>query len=157
MIGLRRAASHRAVAQRPGRRRFPAVGQGDFAADARTAAWPDGGVPCQAAVHAADVMPGFTHLQTAPPVTFGHHCMGLCGNVFARPFPFRRCCRAHGRMSARRGGTCGTSFPIDRNFTAGALGFREPTRNSLDSVSDRDFALDFPFCCGNLRYPSVAV
>jgi argininosuccinate lyase len=93
--------------------------------------------------HAATVMPGFTHLQTAQPVTFGHHCMAYV-EMFARD-------QSRARDAINRMDECplgaaalaGTGFPIDRKMTAKALGFREPTRNSLDSVSDRDFALEF--------------
>jgi argininosuccinate lyase len=93
--------------------------------------------------HAGTVMPGFTHLQTAQPVTFGHHCMAYV-EMFARD-------RSRARDAVRRMDECplgaaalaGTGFAIDRHQTAKALGFREPTRNSLDSVSDRDFALEF--------------
>jgi argininosuccinate lyase len=97
----------------------------------------------KAEVHSADIMPGFTHLQTAQPVTFGHHCMAYV-EMFARDRS--RFADAIERMNECPLGAAalaGTSFPIDRSFTASALGFREPTRNSLDSVSDRDFALDF--------------
>jgi argininosuccinate lyase len=97
----------------------------------------------RASEHADSVMPGFTHLQTAQPVTFGHHCMAYV-EMFARD-------RSRAADAIRRMDECplgaaalaGTGFPIDRKQTARALGFREPTRNSLDSVSDRDFALDF--------------
>ncbi|MGC4026640.1 MAG: argininosuccinate lyase [Mesorhizobium sp.] len=93
--------------------------------------------------HAATVMPGFTHLQTAQPVTFGHHCMAYV-EMFARDLS--RAKDAAVRMNESPLGAAalaGTGFPIDRHMTAKALGFREPTRNSLDSVSDRDFALEF--------------
>ncbi len=93
--------------------------------------------------HAATVMPGFTHLQTAQPVTFGHHCMAYV-EMFARDRS--RAADAITRMDECPLGAAalaGTGFPIDRRMTAKALGFREPTRNSLDSVSDRDFALEF--------------
>ncbi|MBX3568780.1 MAG: argininosuccinate lyase [Rhizobiaceae bacterium] len=93
--------------------------------------------------HAATVMPGFTHLQSAQPVTFGHHCMAYV-EMFARDLSRVR--DAIARMDQSPLGAAalaGTSFPIDRHMTAKALGFREPTRNSLDSVSDRDFALEF--------------
>ena len=93
--------------------------------------------------HAATVMPGFTHLQTAQPVTFGHHCMAYV-EMFARDLS--RVKDAIGRMDESPLGAAalaGTGFAIDRHMTAKALGFREPTRNSLDSVSDRDFALEF--------------
>ena len=93
--------------------------------------------------HAATVMPGFTHLQTAQPVTFGHHCMAYV-EMFSRDLSRVR--DAIERMDESPLGAAalaGTGFPIDRARTARALGFREPTRNSLDSVSDRDFALEF--------------
>ncbi|MCO5059377.1 MAG: argininosuccinate lyase [Rhizobiaceae bacterium] len=93
--------------------------------------------------HAATVMPGFTHLQTAQPVTFGHHCMAYV-EMFGRD-------RSRVRDAIRRLDECplgaaalaGTGFAIDRHMTAAALGFREPTRNSIDTVSDRDFAIEF--------------
>jgi argininosuccinate lyase len=93
--------------------------------------------------HAATVMPGFTHMQAAQPVTFGHHCMAYV-EMFSRDLSRVR--DAIGRMDESPLGAAalaGTSFPIDRHQTAKALGFREPMRNSLDSVSDRDFALEF--------------
>ncbi len=93
--------------------------------------------------HAATVMPGFTHLQTAQPVTFGHHCMAYV-EMFGRDLSRMR--DAIARMDESPLGAAalaGTGFPIDRTRTAKALGFREPTRNSIDSVSDRDFALEF--------------
>jgi len=93
--------------------------------------------------HAATVMPGFTHLQTAQPVTFGHHCMAYV-EMFARDLS--RVKDAIDRMDESPLGAAalaGTGFAIDRHATAKALAFREPTRNSLDSVSDRDFALEF--------------
>ncbi len=93
--------------------------------------------------HAATVMPGFTHLQTAQPVTFGHHCLAYA-EMFARDLSRAR--DAVERMDESPLGAAalaGTGFPIDRHMTAKALGFREPTRNSLDSVSDRDYALEF--------------
>ena len=93
--------------------------------------------------HAATVMPGFTHLQTAQPVTFGHHCMAYV-EMFGRDLSRVR--DAIERMDESPLGAAalaGTGFPIDRHHTAAALGFREPTRNSIDSVSDRDFALEF--------------
>jgi argininosuccinate lyase len=93
--------------------------------------------------HAATVMPGFTHMQSAQPVTFGHHCMAYV-EMFGRDLSRVR--DAIERMNESPLGAAalaGTGFPIDRHMTAQALGFREPTRNSLDSVSDRDFALEF--------------
>ena len=97
----------------------------------------------KAEAHADTVMPGFTHLQTAQPVTFGHHCMAYV-EMFARDRD--RVASALARLDECPLGAAalaGTGFPIDRALTAGALGFSGPTRNSLDSVSDRDFALDF--------------
>ncbi|HWK14855.1 MAG TPA: argininosuccinate lyase [Rhizobiaceae bacterium] len=93
--------------------------------------------------HAATVMPGFTHLQTAQPVTFGHHCMAYV-EMFGRDLSRVR--DAIARMDESPLGAAalaGTGFPIDRHMTAAELGFREPTRNSIDSVSDRDYALEF--------------
>jgi argininosuccinate lyase len=93
--------------------------------------------------HAATVMPGFTHMQAAQPVTFGHHAMAYV-EMFSRDLSRVR--DALERMDESPLGAAalaGTGFAIDRHMTAKALGFREPTRNSLDSVSDRDFALEF--------------
>ena len=89
------------------------------------------------------IMPGFTHLQVAQPVTLGHHLL-----AYVEMLGRDRCRFADG---SRRAGDCplgaaalaGTGFPIDRHATAQALGFAAPTANSLDSVSDRDFALDY--------------
>ena len=89
------------------------------------------------------VMPGFTHLQTAQPVTWGHHMMAYV-EMFGRDLSRLRDARK--RMSECPLGAAalaGTSFPIDRNSTAAALGFDRPAANSLDAVSDRDFALVF--------------
>ena len=97
----------------------------------------------RAETHAADVMPGFTHLQAAQPVTFGHHCMAYV-EMFGRDLSRVR--DAIERMDESPLGAAalaGTPYPIDRHLTAKALGFREPTRNSIDSVSDRDYALEF--------------
>ncbi|EJF85211.1 argininosuccinate lyase [Candidatus Bartonella washoeensis] len=88
-------------------------------------------------------MPGFTHLQSAQPVTFGHYMMAYV-EMFGRDLSRMR--DAVERMNESplgAGALAGTGFPIDRFMTAEALGFREPTRNSIDSVSDRDFALEF--------------
>jgi argininosuccinate lyase len=93
--------------------------------------------------HAASVMPGFTHLQVAQPVTLGHHLMAYF-EMFSRDLS--RFADARNRMNLCPLGSAalaGTGFPIDRHATAAALGFDGPTRNSLDSVSDRDFALDY--------------
>ncbi len=97
----------------------------------------------RAGEHADSIMPGFTHLQTAQPVTLGHHLMAY----------YEMTARDISRFSAARerlnqcplgsAALAGTGFPIDREMTAQALGFAAPTANSLDSVSDRDFALDY--------------
>jgi len=93
--------------------------------------------------HADTLMPGFTHLQTAQPVTFGHHCMAYV-EMFARDHSRMRDALARLDQSPLGAAAlAGTGFPIDRHMTAAELGFAEPTRNSLDSVSDRDFALEF--------------
>lgn len=93
--------------------------------------------------HAESIMPGFTHLQTAQPVTLGHHLMAYY-EMAARDRS--RLADARARLNQCPLGSAalaGTGFPIDRATTAAALGFAGPTRNSLDSVSDRDFALDY--------------
>jgi argininosuccinate lyase len=92
--------------------------------------------------HAGAVMPGFTHLQSAQPVTFGHHLMAYV-EMLGRDRG--RLADASARMNECPLGAAalaGTSFPIDRHMTAKALGFARPTANSLDSVSDRDFVLE---------------
>ncbi|WP_111733229.1 argininosuccinate lyase [Roseovarius amoyensis] len=97
----------------------------------------------QAEAGADWVMPGFTHLQVAQPVTWGHHMMAYV-EMFGRDLGRFRDARA--RMNECPLGAAalaGTSFPIDREMTARALGFDRPCANSLDAVSDRDFALEF--------------
>ncbi len=97
----------------------------------------------RAGEHADSIMPGFTHLQTAQPVTLGHHLMAYY-EMIARDRS--RFADARARMNQSPLGSAalaGTGFPIDRQATADALGFDVPTRNSLDAVSDRDFALDY--------------
>jgi argininosuccinate lyase len=100
----------------------------------------------QAEAGADWVMPGFTHLQTAQPVTWGHHMLAYV-EMFGRDLSRVRDARR--RMNESPLGAAalaGTSFPIDRDMTAQALGFDRPCANSLDAVSDRDFALDFLSC-----------
>ncbi len=93
--------------------------------------------------HAETVMPGFTHLQTAQPVTFGHHCMAYV-EMFGRDRQRVRHAIEHlDESPIGAAALAGTGYNIDRHMTAKALGFREPTRNSIDTVSDRDFALEF--------------
>ena len=101
----------------------------------------------KAAMHADTIMPGFTHLQPAQPVTFGHHLLAYVEMLE----------RDRGRLAdaRRRLNECplgaaalaGTSFPIDRQMTAAALGFDRPSANSLDAVADRDFALETLAAC----------
>ena len=96
----------------------------------------------KAKAHADTIMPGFTHLQSAQPVTFGHHCLAYV-EMFARDRA--RLSDARDRLNQSPLGAAalaGTSFPIDREMTAKALGFDGPARNSLDAVSDRDFVLE---------------
>lgn len=96
----------------------------------------------QADAHADTIMPGFTHLQSAQPVTFGHHMMAYL-EMFSRDRSRMRDCRV--RMNESPLGAAalaGTPYPIDRDMTADALGFDRPMANSLDAVSARDFALE---------------
>jgi len=97
----------------------------------------------RAAEHAGDPMPGFTHLQTAQPVTFGHHLLAYV-EMFSRDRGRFRDCRVRlNQCPLGAAALAGTSFPIDRQMTARALGFDAPAANSLDAVSDRDFALEY--------------
>lgn len=97
----------------------------------------------RAADHADSVMPGFTHLQSAQPVTLGHHLMAYV-EMIARDVSRFTDNRARGNLCPLGSAAlAGTGFPLDREMTAAALGFDGPTRNSLDAVSDRDFALDY--------------
>ena len=101
----------------------------------------------RAEAHADTVMPGFTHLQSAQPVTFGHHMLAYAA-MFGRDRA--RLADARGRVNESPLGAAalaGTSFPIDRAQTAAALGFDRPMANSLDAVSARDFALEFLAAC----------
>ncbi|MBR9650727.1 argininosuccinate lyase [Thalassovita aquimarina] len=92
------------------------------------------------------VMPGFTHLQTAQPVTWGHHMMAYV-EMFGRDLSrFRDARKRMNECPLGSAALAGTSFPIDRHMTASALGFDRPTANSLDAVADRDFALEFLSC-----------
>ena len=104
------------------------------------------GFLAQAEAGADWVMPGFTHLQTAQPVTWGHHMMAYV-EMLGRDHS--RFADARARMNESPLGSAalaGTGFPIDRDMTAKALGFDRPTANSLDAVSDRDFALEYLSC-----------
>ncbi|MEH3045785.1 argininosuccinate lyase [Sphingomonas adhaesiva] len=103
----------------------------------------DDALLARAEEHADSVMPGFTHLQSAQPVTLGHHLMAY-HEMVSRDVSRFTDNRARGNLCPLGAAAlAGTGFPIDRAATAVALGFDGPTRNSLDSVSDRDFALDY--------------
>jgi len=93
--------------------------------------------------HAASVMPGFTHLQPAQPVTFGHHLLAYV-EMFGRDRGrFADARRRLNESPLGAGALAGTSFPIDRHMTAKALGFDRPAANSMDAVADRDFVVEF--------------
>ena len=92
---------------------------------------------------AASIMPGFTHLQVAQPVTFGHHVMAWHEMLKRDASRFADCQQRMNMSPLGAAALAGTSYPIDRDFTASELGFSAPTQNSLDSVSDRDFAIEF--------------
>ncbi len=101
----------------------------------------------QAERHAGTIMPGFTHMQVAQPVTFGHHMLAYI-EMFARDRG--RFDDARKRLNESPLGAAalaGTSFPIDRDATAHALGFTRPMRNSMDAISARDFALEYLAAC----------
>ena len=97
----------------------------------------------QAEANYATIMPGYTHMQPAQPVTFGHHCMAYV-EMFARDRArFADCSKRLNECPLGAAALAGTPYPIDRDVTAKALGFLRPMRNSLDAVSARDFALEF--------------
>jgi argininosuccinate lyase len=93
--------------------------------------------------HADTIMPGFTHMQVAQPITFGHHILAYV-EMFGRDAERMRDCRKRvNRLPLGAAALAGTTFPIDRQRVADTLGFDEVCRNSLDAVSDRDFAIEF--------------
>jgi len=92
--------------------------------------------------HAATVMPGFTHLQTAQPVTFGHHLLAYVEMASRDRGRFADARKRLNESPLGAAALAGTSFPIDRDATAQALGFERPMANSLDAVSDRDFVME---------------
>ena len=96
--------------------------------------------------HAEAVMPGFTHLQSAQPVTLGHHLMAYYEMLVRDRSRFAGARARLNQCPLGAAALAGTGFPIDRHATATALGFDAPTANSLDSVSDRDFAIEFLTC-----------
>ncbi|MDR3429513.1 MULTISPECIES: argininosuccinate lyase [Silvimonas] len=93
--------------------------------------------------HASTVMPGFTHLQVAQPVTFGHHMLAYVEMLGRDAERFADARRRVNRMPLGAAALAGTTFPIDRNYTAELLNFEAVCENSLDAVSDRDFAIEF--------------
>jgi argininosuccinate lyase len=97
----------------------------------------------QAEIQAATVMPGFTHLQIAQPVTLGHHLLAYVEMIGRDRSRLADCRRRLNESPLGAAALAGTSFPIDRAMTAAALGFERSAANSLDAVSDRDFALEF--------------
>jgi argininosuccinate lyase len=97
----------------------------------------------QAEAHHATVMPGYTHLQVAQPVTFGHHLLAYFEMLQRDAERLADCRRRVNRLPLGAAALAGTSFPIDREFVARELGFEAVCENSLDAVSDRDFAIEF--------------
>jgi argininosuccinate lyase len=96
----------------------------------------------KALAHAATVMPGFTHLQTAQPVTFGHHLLAYVEMAARDRGRFKDARKRLNESPLGAAALAGTAFPVDRDMTAEALGFDRPMANSLDAVSDRDFVLE---------------
>ncbi len=97
----------------------------------------------QAEAHYATIMPGYTHMQPAQPVTFGHHCLAYI-EMFGRDRGrLADCAKRLNECPLGAAALAGTPYPIDRDVTAKALGFARPMRNSLDAVSARDFALEY--------------
>ena len=101
------------------------------------------GIVNLAAQHTGTVMPGFTHLQVAQPVTLGHHLLAWYEMLERDDSRLSDCRNRLNTSPLGAAALAGTTFPIDREATAAALGFEGPTRNSLDSVADRDFAIEF--------------
>jgi argininosuccinate lyase len=97
----------------------------------------------QAERHAETIMPGFTHMQPAQPVSFGHHCLAYVEMAARDRGRFADAARRLNESPLGAAALAGTPYPIDRDMTAKALGFEVPMRNSLDAVSARDFALEF--------------
>ena len=108
----------------------------------------------QAEAHHATIMPGYTHMQPAQPVTFGHHFLAYIEMFYRDRGRFGDASKRLNESPLGAAALAGTSFPIDRDVTAKALGFARPMRNSLDAVSARDFALEYlaaaTICATNL-------
>lgn len=101
------------------------------------------GVLTLAQQHTDTIMPGFTHLQTAQPVTFGHHLLAWFEMLYRDSERLIDCRKRLNRMPLGSAALAGTTYPIDRHYTAQLLGFEGVCENSLDGVSDRDFAIEF--------------
>ena len=101
----------------------------------------------QADAHFDVIMPGFTHMQPAQPVTFGHHCLAYVEMTERDKGRFADCLKRLNESPLGAAALAGTPYPIDRAMTASALGFDHPMRNSLDAVSARDFALEYLAAC----------
>ncbi|MCB1967017.1 MAG: argininosuccinate lyase, partial [Candidatus Accumulibacter sp.] len=99
---------------------------------------------------AATPLPGFTHLQVAQPVTFGHHLLAYHEMMQRDAERFADCRRRTNRLPLGAAALAGTTYPIDRHFVAELLGFEGVCENSLDAVSDRDFAIEFCAACALL-------
>jgi argininosuccinate lyase len=99
---------------------------------------------------AATPLPGFTHLQVAQPVTFGHHLLAYFEMMQRDAERFSDCRRRTNRLPLGAAALAGTTYPIDRHFVAELLGFDGVCENSLDAVSDRDFAIEFCAACALL-------
>ena len=100
--------------------------------------------------HAATIMPGFTHLQVAQPVTLGHHLMAYYEMAKRDRSRLTDCRKRLNHSPLGAAALAGTPFPINRDRTAGQLGFDAPMANSLDAVSDRDFAIEFLTCASQI-------
>ena len=96
----------------------------------------------KAKAHTGTVMPGYTHLQRAQPITFGHHLMAYANMLKRDVRRLDNCLEGLDECPLGSGALAGTTYPIDRAFTAGALGFARPCDNSLDGVSDRDYCME---------------
>jgi argininosuccinate lyase len=103
-----------------------------------------------AARHADVILPGYTHLQPAQPVLFGHHCLAYAEMLARDGARFGDCCSRLDVLPLGSGALAGTTFPIDRTYVARRLGFRAVSANSMDAVSDRDFAVEFLAACAIL-------
>ncbi len=101
------------------------------------------GILALAAKNTHTIMPGFTHLQTAQPVTFGHHLLAWFEMLVRDSERLHDCRKRVNRMPLGSAALAGTTYPIDRAYTAELLGFEAVSENSLDAVSDRDFAIEF--------------